>query len=323
MLSFLRNARLQRTARSWTTAHSRDLNCSAILRQEETEKDDAEDVPAKERSGFRDVSFEQWLRTEGKKYETSRRPRNWLGGEVPFPLNRTFRPPPPISDRLRAVIYNEFMSNPAVYTVRTLSERKGISMQRVAAILRLKGLEENWRKGKPLQTGFLVGMEEILGITERKQTRQSQIELAGTEGIQELGGDASQADRQMEEGNDRARERYQRLFWEPVVEGYEPIIPAELERAATVHHEKAKQEASLKLILARVPPVKHETHIVEKEGRPPIEFVDVGSKYVDIDDRLRRLKESERRSQLKAKRRARKASLKRERAAVVAPAATD
>lgn len=38
------------------------------------------------------------------------------------------------------------MSNPAVYTVRKLSERHSISLKRVDAILRLKGLEEHWKK---------------------------------------------------------------------------------------------------------------------------------------------------------------------------------
>lgn len=38
------------------------------------------------------------------------------------------------------------MSDPAVYTVRKLSELYNISIRRVDAILRLKGLEAYWKK---------------------------------------------------------------------------------------------------------------------------------------------------------------------------------
>lgn len=71
-------------------------------------------------------------------------------------------------------------------------------------------------QGKPLQTGFLAGMEEILGITQDRQVRRGAL----TRGVDELGDDAVEADLQAEaEGNDEARHRYQRMFWEPVVEG--------------------------------------------------------------------------------------------------------
>lgn len=38
------------------------------------------------------------------------------------------------------------MTNPELYNVRVLSERHGLSIQRVDAILRLKGLEDSWKK---------------------------------------------------------------------------------------------------------------------------------------------------------------------------------
>ena len=43
-------------------------------------------------------------------------------------------------------MYKLFMSNPGEYSVRELSQRYGISLKRVDAILRLKGLEEAWKK---------------------------------------------------------------------------------------------------------------------------------------------------------------------------------
>ncbi|KZT73225.1 hypothetical protein DAEQUDRAFT_646590, partial [Daedalea quercina L-15889] len=71
----------------------------------------------------------------GKLYRDPVRPRNWIGGK-PFPLNPSFKPPTPLSDRLRTQIYDEYMTNPKLYSVRVLSERYGVSIQRVDAILR-------------------------------------------------------------------------------------------------------------------------------------------------------------------------------------------
>ena len=46
------------------------------------------------------------------------------------------------------------MSDPAKYSVRTLAELHGLSIARVDAVLRLKGLEEEWRKVS-LRSGFV------------------------------------------------------------------------------------------------------------------------------------------------------------------------
>ena len=44
------------------------------------------------------------------------------------------------------------MANPSASSLRELSYRFGISLARVDAILRLKGLEEHWRKVRyPIQ----------------------------------------------------------------------------------------------------------------------------------------------------------------------------
>lgn len=51
-----------------------------------------------------------------------------------------------MSDQLRTVIYRQFMADPAVNNVRSLAALYGLSLKRVDAILRLKGLEEHWMK---------------------------------------------------------------------------------------------------------------------------------------------------------------------------------
>ena len=61
-------------------------------------------------------------------------------------MNPSFKPPPPLSDAVRTKIYREFMQNPKINSVRFLSQRYHISMKRVDAILRLKGMEVAWIK---------------------------------------------------------------------------------------------------------------------------------------------------------------------------------
>jgi hypothetical protein len=67
-------------------------------------------------------------------------------GYQPFPLNPSFKPPTPVSDALRNTLYQTFMDNPKANSVRSLAGRYHLSIKRVDAILRLKGLEESWIK---------------------------------------------------------------------------------------------------------------------------------------------------------------------------------
>ncbi|KAH9837357.1 eukaryotic mitochondrial regulator protein-domain-containing protein [Rhodofomes roseus] len=302
MLAHLRTAAPCRTPASWTVL-SRSRGLASLSRASEEEDDDESTfMNARKKGDATDPSFPKWLASTGKFYRDPVRPRNWLGGKVPFPLNPSFKPPTPVSDRLRTQIYDEYMLNPEVYNVRALSERHGISIQRVDAILRLKGLEESWKKeNKPLQTGFQVGMEEILGVTDNIKTVRG-----AAQGSQELGSDATQADAANPVGKARARDRYQRLFWEPVVEGQEPVVLRELERARMQARSRARAVADAKDAQVQVPHPKEEVHaVVERPGRPAIKFIDVGGAYVDVDERLERLKAAKHRSELKAKRRAR------------------
>lgn len=72
-----------------------------------------------------------------------------MGSDIvkkPFPLNPTFKPSAPVSDQLKTIIYEKFMANPTQNSVRLLAELHGLSMKRVDAILRLKGLEQHWKK---------------------------------------------------------------------------------------------------------------------------------------------------------------------------------
>ncbi|CAL1694580.1 unnamed protein product [Somion occarium] len=269
--------------------------------REEPQEDD-------EKRSSRDPPYEQWLNTTGKQFKEPHRPRNWLGGQVPFPLNPSFKPPTPASDELRSLIYTQYMANPEGNSVRALAERFGLSIKRVDAILRLKGLEEHWKKGKQLQTGFQVGMEEILGVAQDRQTRRSL-----TRGADELGEDTTAADLQLEaEGSDSARDRYQRMFWEPVAEGKDAIVAEALDAArayAQKHRQMSEEQKNDPELLGLRPStlVIDKVKLVIRENRPTMKFVDVGGRFLDVNDRVRRIKESERRSRIKAKRREPKA----------------
>ncbi|KAH9897818.1 eukaryotic mitochondrial regulator protein-domain-containing protein [Cubamyces lactineus] len=245
-------------------------------------------------------TYAAWLRKEGVKYREPHKPKNWLGGE-PFPLNRTFKPPTPLSDDVRTAIWREYMLDPVKYDVRRLAQRHGLSIARVDAILRLKGLEEHWKKGKQLQTGFLVGMEYILGVTEKQKSTHGLARAS-----QELGEDAVEADAVSEATKSRARDRYQRLFWEPITEGKIPVTPTALSRASVdaVKISTAKEAAKLKRLRSLSVGAESE-RVVERPGRPTMRFVDVGAKFLDVDDRLRRISAAKRRSQMKRQRRAR------------------
>ncbi|KAJ1301494.1 hypothetical protein OPQ81_008750 [Rhizoctonia solani] len=101
-------------------------------------------------------TVESWFHGEGLPYlnPTPGKP-NWLGGDIPYPDNPTFKPPPPLSDVIKSSIYDRYLTilQPAVskseahsQAIRTLSEQFGISIARVEAIIRLKQYEKQYQK---------------------------------------------------------------------------------------------------------------------------------------------------------------------------------
>lgn len=61
-------------------------------------------------------------------------------------MNPSFRPPPPISDHQREVMWQLFCRDNQKFSVRRLAKRFNLSLKRVDAILRLKGMEKDWIK---------------------------------------------------------------------------------------------------------------------------------------------------------------------------------
>ena len=61
-------------------------------------------------------------------------------------MNPSFKPPPPIANDQRTLMFDMFMQDPLRNGPRRLAKRFNISLKRADAILRLKGLEKSWVK---------------------------------------------------------------------------------------------------------------------------------------------------------------------------------
>jgi hypothetical protein len=140
-----------------------------------------------------------------------------------------------------------------------------------------------------------------------------------------------EADAEDQEGGaerDLARQRYQRFFFESVVEGQvviflpfvllglhlfaqEPIMPTALQKAKdNVAAANAKRQAdkSAAHMMPRYPNfLKNppEVQLIERDGRPSVKFIDVGGKFLNIAEQKERLKAAERRRRQKDKKRRR------------------
>ncbi|KAK7063768.1 eukaryotic mitochondrial regulator protein-domain-containing protein [Favolaschia claudopus] len=219
--------------------------------------------------------------------------------ETPFPMNMSFKPPAPISDATRSRMYADYMMDPEVNSVRALSQRHGISLKRVDAILRLKGLEAAYVKNKTLQTGFLWGMEMLLGVKASSQDANERVDVHTADMLEQ------------EENRDAARQRFQRQYWESIPDdGNEPLLPASLEHAKKIAERSAQAAHDNKSNSVLMPRFKdtdtiksprQKVQVVVREGRLPMHFVDVGGKFLQADDRLKRMAAAKRRQVLRAR----------------------
>ncbi|KAI0316494.1 eukaryotic mitochondrial regulator protein-domain-containing protein [Amylostereum chailletii] len=295
-------------------ASSSTLYARAAPAPQDKENKDEEDEDEDDTKPVRvtDPAYPTWLHTVGKQFKEPHRARNWLSKDGPFPLNPSFKPPAPVSDAMRTSLYQLYMTDPVANSVRELAGRYHLSMKRVDAILRLKGLEAHWIKvrvyvllGKSIQTGFVHGMEKALGIEDDSkrfkshedwiESRMSVVEADALDQVQ---------------GHEMARARYQRMFWEPVVEGEEPVIQNALERArADAEKHKNRDEASKSedMLLGHHHDSSQAAEVMgtSSAGRDTM-FVDIGGKFIDPKDRLRRMKAAERRAALRARRKEKK-----------------
>jgi hypothetical protein len=80
----------------------------------------------------------------------------------PFPLNPSFKPPPPISDKIRTQIFNSFMQEQK--NESELSQSFGYSVSRIKAILRLKKLEQLWLKVRLIYSFHLYDEHQSISL---------------------------------------------------------------------------------------------------------------------------------------------------------------
>lgn len=145
--------------------------------------------PSRSAPASQGKGYDNWLRSVGRQFKDApNNGPNWLGGNVvsaisricilscsfvvlqPYPTNPTFRPPPPLSDTLREMIYQEYFFPDKYSTVpasqfanveqsktgniNQLSVKYGISKARIEAILRLKMQEKEWEKSNKVRAKF-------------------------------------------------------------------------------------------------------------------------------------------------------------------------
>ncbi|KAF8507981.1 eukaryotic mitochondrial regulator protein-domain-containing protein [Hysterangium stoloniferum] len=275
-----------------------------------------------EARGSTSGTYENWVSSTGRKYmHPNPLGPKWLGRDVPFPLNPTFKPPTPLSDAVRSAVYEMYVSNPARNNTHAVSTRYGISIKRIEAIIKLKSLEAQWKKQKPLQTGFLAGMEGILGVPQgrNKLSIPDEMHLPSRE-------DAKQADKMSEHMDGEKRKRgLSRTFFEPVDEDKEPIVPQWLQDEQKADEERKHglrptldeplhgdkeptvpqrlQEGQQANMKATPQAKEYPSHVVQPNpSRPAFKFIDVGLRWFNPDEAQTRKKESARRKDVKSRR---------------------
>ncbi len=84
--------------------------------------------------------YDEWILSDARVYKQPKPGMgpNWIG-DTPFPLNPSFNPPAPIRQSTKTEIWRLHASDPKQWTIRALSEKFSIGLQRTEAILRLKG----------------------------------------------------------------------------------------------------------------------------------------------------------------------------------------
>ncbi|KIM32941.1 hypothetical protein M408DRAFT_189572 [Serendipita vermifera MAFF 305830] len=238
----------------------------------------------------------RWLLTQGQQY---RRPNengpNWLGGSVPFPMNPSFKPPTPISDKVRTQIFNLYMNENM--GEQELSSRFGLGVSRVKAILRLKKLEQLWIKDRVCQRRFQADMERYLGVPapsaerDRPVVKDRQV--------------SNQIDVDFDKFSIGKSKHLQRVFFEVVPEGEYPPLAQYMDMEEAVA-EQAEQMGATEKAFARAralvvvpastlqkdgtpskPATRYQWFYPNRAGRAPHTFVDVGHRYLQKSDTLK------------------------------------
>ncbi|KAI5793211.1 eukaryotic mitochondrial regulator protein-domain-containing protein [Geopyxis carbonaria] len=134
------------------------------------------------------ADYRAWLRGPGENFKkplynemnylTSYDTRTWErksergSMNVPFPLNPHFRSAPVLSEELKNEIHRRVMAG---QSVRRVSAHFSVTMERVAAVVRLKEVEKQWVKDeKPLATYLTKALHTMIPTTPLAPSQQPQ-----------------------------------------------------------------------------------------------------------------------------------------------------
>ncbi|KAG8862906.1 hypothetical protein FRB96_000324 [Tulasnella sp. 330] len=271
-------------------------NCEGSSAASSSPNRDAEDTGSGPRTG---VTFEAWLSKIGSQFKDPLPGRpNWLGVTCPFPMNPSFKPRAPISDVQRQIIFDAHAEDQNLNSIRVLSERFGISLKRVEAIIRLKALEFEWKQGnRPLRTNFLMGMESALGVIPFKPSNATSITARSLNSNTHLADTAAEEDAN---SITEVQRGIPKMYWEGVEDGQEPLVAPLVASLADEHAQKVADSlaASAKFLASH-------QHVVpaKMEGRAPTVFVDVGTKFMIPKEERKRQKAAAARKKQKEKKR--------------------
>ncbi|SNX87283.1 uncharacterized protein MEPE_05993 [Melanopsichium pennsylvanicum] len=118
--------------------------------------------------------FEEWIQSDARVYKQPKPGMgpNWIA-DTPFPLNPSFNPPPPVRQSTKTEIWRLHSSDPSTWTIRALSEKFSIGIQRMEAILRLKALENEWTAQS--------NMDRLLGAQDRTRAPEPEPSIQSTD----------------------------------------------------------------------------------------------------------------------------------------------
>ncbi|GMK54394.1 hypothetical protein CspeluHIS016_0109800 [Cutaneotrichosporon spelunceum] len=124
----------------------------------------------------------RWFRSYGDQYrvQPAGQRAKWLGGNIPYPSNPSFRPPPPLSNDLMDVLSADLKLAGA--TVGQVAEKHNVSKARLEAVKKLKMVEAEFvRQGLPLQHAFHNRMEVLLGVQSPMKNKTVSLESRRSE----------------------------------------------------------------------------------------------------------------------------------------------
>lgn len=91
--------------------------------------------------------YAEWRKKQAKAFQDTPRGQGpfWLG-QTPFPLNPSFQPPAPVAHSVRDTMWKLHKADSKRNSIRALSGRFSVPMERTVAILRLMALEDEFKK---------------------------------------------------------------------------------------------------------------------------------------------------------------------------------